>query len=219
MIPKRFHQYWTDPQRRGGLLPDDVKPNCESWRHLYPDFDYCLWSDETLDDVLCNVGSLDVWSHVEMCRLPAMRADLIRLALVFELGGFWMDLRIKALTRVPDEILEFEGPVVVEHRRPAARLVPEGSLSNSFFGAPPRSDTVLHALQSACANVARRASGDIFEITGPALLDAAVRHTAEPVMVVPNTDFWDVIVDRTRVAYNSQGMHWTHRQRKEDLYW
>src|SRR6266513_84629 len=106
MIPNVFHQYLTDPRDPGRPVPADVTQNSESWTRLYPEFAQSLWTDETLPAVLSDVGGLDVWSHAKVCRLPAMRADIVRLGLVFQLGGFWVDLKNQARKRIPDDLLE-----------------------------------------------------------------------------------------------------------------
>jgi mannosyltransferase OCH1-like enzyme len=219
MIPKVFHQYWTDPRGCGRPVPADVTENSETWTHLYPEFAYSLWTDETLPALLSDVGGLDVWSHAKVCRLPAMRADIVRLGLVFHFGGFWVDLKNQARKRIPNDLLEHAGPVFVEHPGLQVRTIPKGFVSNSFFGAPAESTTVLHALQLACANVALRIAGDIFETTGPSVLNAALRENHEAVRIVRHPGFWGVFVERTTASYNDGEMHWSERQQKESLYW
>ena len=181
MIPKLFHQYWTDPRDRGRAVPPDITLNCESWTTLYPEYAHSLWSDVTLPELLSDVNGLDVWSHVTTCRLPAMRADIVRLGLVFQLGGFWVDLKNLARERLPNDLLEQANPLFVEHPGLEVRTIPKGFVSNSFFGAPPGSATVFDALHRACANVALRTAGDIFETTGPSLLNTALRENREAV--------------------------------------
>lgn len=219
MIPKRFHQYWTDPRASGRPVPPDITHNCESWTTLYPEFAHSLWTDATLPELLSDVNALDVWSHVTTCRLPAMRADIVRLGLVFQLGGFWVDLKNMARERLPNDLLEEAGPLFVEHPGLEVRTIPKGFVSNSFFGAPPGSPTVLDALHRACTNVDRRIAGDIFETTGPSLLNAALRESLELVKILPHPGFWSVFVQRTTASYNEGEMHWSERQQKESLYW
>lgn len=219
MISKVFHQYWTDPHHRGAALPDDAARNRDTWLHVYPEFAHALWTDKMLPELLSDVGGIDVWSHVLICRMPAMRADLVRLGLVFRLGGFWVDLKNQALQRLPNEVLEHPGPVFVEHRKIAVRSIPDGFLSNSFFGAPAGSAIVLHVLQLACRNVADRKSGDIFHTTGPGLLSAAIVEHRDQVKIIRDPGFWGELVERTPLSYNQGEMHWSARQQNEGLYW
>src|ERR1041385_1231408 len=100
LIPKVFHQYWTDPRNCGRPLPADVAENRKTWKRLYPEFSQSRWTDEALPDLLSDVEGVDVWSHAALCRLPAMRADIVRLGLVFQLGGFWGDLKNRARQRI-----------------------------------------------------------------------------------------------------------------------
>ena len=219
MIAKVFHQYWTDPHHRGAAIPDDAECNRETWRRLYPEFTHLLWTDQTLPTLLSDVAGIDVWSHAITCRMPAMKADLVRLGLVYQLGGFWVDLKNQALQRLPDELLEHSAPVFVEHRKIAHRIIPDGFLSNSFFGAPARSAVILHVLQLACRNVADRISGDIFHTTGPGLLSVALGEYREQVKIVPDPGFWGELVERTPLSYNRGQMHWSARQQDESLFW
>ena len=219
MIPKVFHQYWTDPRDSGRPVPSDITHNRESWTNLYPEFAHSLWTDTTLPELLSDVGGVDVWSHVKICRLPAMRADIVRLGLVFLMGGFWVDLKNVARERIPNELLDIAAPLFVEHPGLQVRTIPKGFVSNSFFGAPAGSTILFDALHRACTNVALRIAGDIFETTGPSLLNAALRENREAVRIIPHPGFWGVLVERTTASYNEGEMHWSERQQKESLYW
>lgn len=95
MIPRILHRVWVGPEP----LPDEFVSYGESWRRHHPDWEMHLWTDENLPEGLTRPEAY------ERLRKPAERADIIRLEVLFRLGGVYMDTDFECL-RPLDPLIE-----------------------------------------------------------------------------------------------------------------
>jgi inositol phosphorylceramide mannosyltransferase catalytic subunit len=87
IIPRVFHQIWvgSDP------LPEECEAYRESWMRHHPEWEFRLWTDENLP------RDFERREAYELLRLPAERADVIRLELLYRSGGVYVDLDFECL--------------------------------------------------------------------------------------------------------------------------
>ena len=80
MIPKTIHYIWV-----GSPLPKKQRGNIDTWRKTNPDFDLVLWNEDNIDfssPVLQDAFKRGLWAKV---------ADIVRLAVIGQHGGFYFD--------------------------------------------------------------------------------------------------------------------------------
>lgn len=212
---------WIPPVKsaQGMSLPDDVARHSDAWRSLHPNFSYKMWS---LEDVLSTLARHDLF-HVNQvivsCRIPAMQADIARLAILLIQGGFWADLKLSPRSAFLNELTDFR-LVVTEHFPKENLPDPNGFLLNSFLGAEPAHPVIADALNRVVRNVRERQQGSIFYITGSTnLKDALAAHPGEVGShMLPHQTTWNVLFDVGGASYNENGMHWSVRETREPLY-
>ncbi|HEY0204534.1 MAG TPA: glycosyltransferase [Acetobacteraceae bacterium] len=81
MIPRTIHHVWV-----GSKLPDAQRRHVDTWRQTNPDFELVLWNEDNVD------LSLPVLRDAYDRRLWAKVADIVRLKVLAEHGGFYLDV-------------------------------------------------------------------------------------------------------------------------------
>ena len=182
------------------------------------------------------------------CRFPATQSNMARLAVLYEYGGFYADLKNRPLRPFLGELLHFEAALVTEH--PPTIPDHEGRLTNAFLGSQPGHPLWRSALKRAVRNVKERRPLSSISLTGIGNLENALgsrllRTVFDDVsgayehvhaggtqltrtvdfVVIPSLTAWgskggsDGWMKRTRASYNDDtGAHWSQRERTESVY-
>ncbi len=220
-IPKLIHYLWIDESCTG--IPADIENNLQSWRDTHPDFIQKVWSMDMLEVLLENFHGMNILKCVKECRFPAMQSDIIRLALVYEYGGYWNDLKNYALSPCLHRYQNNNELLLVEHQPLPQRPDPVDYLCNSFFAAPERNKFILDVLKEIYKNVNNKKEGSVFSISGGDIFMKLLRRsmnnsTPYNYTLIKHKDFWGLSVKRTTASYNIGNTHWSIRQKTESLY-
>ena len=96
MIPKVFHQIWINDSSPD--LPREFERYRDSWIQNHPGWDYRLWNLDNLDFA---PRSRNLWNQ---CQHPAQLADLLRMEVLYEHGGVYIDTDFECLRPI-DELV------------------------------------------------------------------------------------------------------------------
>jgi mannosyltransferase OCH1-like enzyme len=89
-IPKIIHHIWL-----GSPVPEELKGCIESWRKNHPGWRYKLWTDKEVKQLtLYNQELYDATTNY------GQKADLLRLELLYNVGGVYADTDTECLQRV-----------------------------------------------------------------------------------------------------------------------
>lgn len=136
-IPLKIHQIWLGSRE----IPEKCLLMMETWKLHHPAWDYQLWTDADVESVL---GTSRLAAAFARAESPAERSDILRLELILQHGGLYVDVDFECLH-------PFDGL----HRRfgfyTGVSNVGAFELNNGLFAACPQ-----HLLtQFLCENVAR----------------------------------------------------------------
>lgn len=95
MIPKVIHYCWFGGKRKPRLVRDCIK----SWRNKLPDFDIIEWNEKNTDlshPFVKEAYKLKKWAFV---------ADYVRLNVIYEKGGIYLDTDIMVLKNLDDLLI------------------------------------------------------------------------------------------------------------------
>ncbi len=98
MIPEKIHYCWFGR----GAKPKDVQKCIRSWRRFCPDYEIIEWNEDNFD--------INKNEYTKMCyeeKKFAFLSDYVRLLVVNEHGGIYMDTDVELLKN-PDELLKNE---------------------------------------------------------------------------------------------------------------
>jgi inositol phosphorylceramide mannosyltransferase catalytic subunit len=118
VIPRVFHHVWVGPKQ----LPDEFARYRKTWAARHPGWEMRLWTEDNLPR---DLRRPEVY---ERLRVPAERADILRLEVLWREGGVYLDTDFECLRCIEPLIegLDFF----------AAYLKP-GRTNNAVIGAVP----------------------------------------------------------------------------------
>jgi mannosyltransferase OCH1-like enzyme len=163
-IPATIVQYWND-----AALPQDVATLMRSWRECNPAYRHARFDHDSAQAFLKARCAPEVLRAYLRARVPAMRADLFRLAFLFAEGGFYAD--------ADDRCLRPLGELVPPWANLVASQEDFGTLGNNFLAATPFHAVLGLALQQAVQAINRGDDDLIWLSTGPGLITRAFAQT------------------------------------------
>ena len=154
-IPLHIHQFWNEPE-----LPEDVAELVDSWRTQNFGFQHSLLSQQS---VRAWLAQRDVRWRQALRNIPSIagKTDLLRLALLYEQGGVYVD--------ADDRCVAPLGPLLAG-RDLILRQEHCGTVGNNFIAARPRHPVIGLAFQEALDAALRGDRESIWLATGPGLL-------------------------------------------------
>ncbi len=87
LIPKIIHQIWV-----GGEIPSWFDAWRQSWVMMHPDWDYRLWTDESVREF--PVTSTDIYNKTASA---GPKSDILRYAVLEKYGGVYIDVDFECL--------------------------------------------------------------------------------------------------------------------------
>lgn len=169
-IPEVIHQIWNDHD-----IPHDVyrREWIDSWKLHHPDWDYILWTGDTLLDLAR--AEFPQYEHLVCADVPPIvRADIGRLLILRHFGGLYVDLDYICLRRLA-ELLEGRTLVV-----PAVR---ENCVTNALIASIPDHPVVKACLEEAAVRARYLGRRAVQWICGPQLWRDVLRSNR-------GADFW-----------------------------
>ena len=135
MIPKIFHQVWVGPYR----IPTREAGFISSLKSLNPGFDHFLWVDKNKPKL--SPEAEEVFAVFGKEKSYAFQADILRIAVVFEYGGVYLDVDHDPISAFDEGLLR--GSAMFH-----GNLGNDPTLSNAFFGAEKGHPLLAHMLKN-----------------------------------------------------------------------
>ncbi len=202
-VPKIIHQFWDREKP-----PDDVAALIQTWRDHHPAWRHILWSDESAAAFIYNAFGRGAMGCFNACTIPAMRADVLRVAAVLVHGGLYVDADAECLG--PLDAFADRQTLYIGTSNPTHSV----KVKNGFFIDLP--GTVL--FRWAWKVILRNIAGDLFpghvsRMTGPIMLTRVwnERLTDEeraPYRLIRGRHLASVITHRPDLRYREEGGHW-----------
>jgi inositol phosphorylceramide mannosyltransferase catalytic subunit len=192
MIPRTFHHIWLGPDP----LPDDHRPWIESWKRHHPQWEFRLWTEENLPENPVRPEVLD------RLRAPVERADILRLEILYQHGGVYLDTDLECL-RPLDPLLDGEEFVGVCHK--------PGRITNTAIATAAKHSLLERALGEVrpMEMYWTNASQRLKEVAGPLLLEKIVVDYPEVKLLDPPVFFPETPEEREQaIAVHHMARVW-----------
>lgn len=212
-VPRIIHQFWDRPEP-----PADIAERMRSWPHHHPGWQHRLWNDDSAAAFLAEHHGDEAVLCFRAARLPAMRADLIRLALLSGIGGLYADADMRCRAPVGD-LAEARAAIRVE----AGKKTGKAKLANNFMLASPGHVLFERAFAQALRNVREgELSLHVSKLTGPLLLTqiwAKQMNAAERAEVrqISELEFRRLVRIGGRLDYMAAGAHWPAEVKRRQI--
>ena len=128
LIPRIFHRIWVGPDP----LPEEYAVYGRTWQELHPGWKLKLWTEDNLPEGLRRT------EIYEKLRVPAERANLLRLELLWREGGVYVDTDFECRRSI--EPLIADTGFFIGERKP-------GRLNGALMGSVPEHPVVGEALE------------------------------------------------------------------------
>ena len=127
LIPRIFHQIWVGPDP----YPKELAVYRQTWLDHHPGWELRFWTEENLPDDLRRPEAR------ERLRIPAERADILRIEILWRFGGVYTDADFECFRSIEPliENLDFFG-AYRKHDR----------INNAFLGSVPGHPVLDRAL-------------------------------------------------------------------------
>ena len=204
-------QYWDQPNP-----PDIISERMWGWRQQHPSWRYQRFGRDSAAAFIDNQYGPSLGEAFLDIRLPAMQADVFRIAFVLSCGGLWVDAATTCLSPV-ETWMDAQAPLLLlrkPHQEPP-------TVWNGFiYAALPGHPLLQQAWTSIADSILHRRGTGVHKLVGPGLLRdllAGGRFDAMTV-IYPSQE----LQTHLRIGSSSKVLpaeqHWSQRQRNESLY-
>jgi tetratricopeptide (TPR) repeat protein len=201
-MPRRIIQYWDAAEP-----PADIAVLMDSWPAANPGFAHRRFDDAAARAWLRAHATPEMLRAYLRAPQPAQKADLFRLAILAEEGGWYADADDRCLA--PLDALAPEGASLVLYQEEYA------TLGNDMIGAAPGHPVILAARDAAVAAVNRGDADLLWLSTGPGLLSRAfaAAFVADPcwfegAAVLERWELGGRVARHCRATYKATDRHW-----------
>jgi Flp pilus assembly protein TadD len=204
-IPRHVVQAWL-----GSPMPAELNSVVATWRRR-PGWKYTRFDDRSgLSFMKSEVGD-DAALAFRRARLPATRADLLRLAWLAIRGGVWADIDDASRGSL-DELVTGRSLIVWQEDR--------GNIANDFMAAAPGHPAIVAALNEAVQNVLDTYTESTWLATGPGLvtrcvgkwLAANLDAAGSTLVVLDRHELRRVALPGLPMPYKSTPNYWLHAE-------
>ncbi|MBV7377694.1 glycosyltransferase [Maritimibacter dapengensis] len=200
VLPDLF-QFWDRD------IPDDVAALTREWRDLVGSDRYRLFEEDEARSIVADVLGADSKAVWDTIPLPAVKADLFRLARLFQNGGVYVDADLGAGPVAERRLRQLAGRDFYYQR--TDRAMP--TISNMLIGARPGTPVIANALDTAYANISRDPNGHPLALAGPAMLTREVLTASKAddrSIALPHQIVRRDMIRGMPLAYKKTDLHW-----------
>ena len=208
---RQLIQYWNDLDP-----PSQVKALMQTVRDLHPDWEYQCFDRHRAADELGLLYGKDLKQAFLDIRLPAMQADVFRIAYLLRNGGVWID----AATVLYEPIVRwmpFGHPLVLLRRKHQTGT----EVATGFMCASPGHPLLARAWDRIAAYLLLRSGTKVYRHFGPGILRDLIREQPQLgalVHVLAEQEVSPFFRFGSSSNILSKEEHWSKRQDSESLY-
>ena len=207
-IPRRIVQFWDDPEP-----PADIGRFMGEWRSGSPGWSHTRLGDREARAFLRTHHGTAAVAAYDRLQEPAQKADLLRLAVLSEEGGVYLDADDRP--RAPAEALLDGGAGLILYQEDF------GTIGNNMLAAVPGHPVMRRAFETALEAMLRGDRDVVWLSTGPGLITRALagwlaeageewRERLGQVTVLHRRELFRCVAVHCHAAYKRTDRHWSN---------
>ncbi len=206
--PKIIHQFWDRP-----VPPPDVAERIQTWKDQHPGWAHILWSDESAESFIRSEFGVREARCFTACTIPAMRADVLRIAALLHVGGVYFDADMACLKLLTPLMSR---PSTLFWRRREEKLV----ITNNALLTAPKHPLFEKMWSRVIATILSNPSTrHVSNLTGPAQLTSVWENelsAAEKtsVQLLPKKVLFDYVEPSRTLQYHREEGTWKDQARR-----
>ena len=159
----------------------------ESWAKLHPNFKFMLWNNTNIQNLKLNEANSRL---LQSLTDPRSLSDILRLQIVYEYGGIYIDMDI-----IPVKNIERLIPTNVSC---FAFLESPDVVNNAIIGSSRKGQFVDRLLRDLADWAILHHGREAWQVTGPKFLTHAVRFFPSEIVIYPSTHFNSIHFSMTK---------------------
>ena len=133
MIPKLIHQTWKTTE-----IPDNWKNAVESCKHLHDDYEYILWTHDTMKEFMKQEYP-EYYDLYMSYKFDIQRCDAFRYFVLYKYGGIYFDLDTVCKKKLND---------FLSYDMVFAKSTNASTFSNAFFMCIPQNPFMKYCIDN-----------------------------------------------------------------------
>ena len=205
-------QYWNEYQ-----LPVVIADRMEKCRQLNPGWDYLRFNRHTASEFLAATYGPEIAAAFLDIRLPAMQADVFRVAFLLKCGGLWVDAATLLMRPVEFWIDRRHSLQLLRRSHQEHPKICSGVIYASRPGLP----LLKAAWEAMVPRLLSRSGTKVYREFGPGLfrdLIVSFPNLALGLHVVPDVSLEGFLKISSSGNILPANLHWSERQKSESLY-
>lgn len=206
MIPRFIHRIWL-----GGTEPDWTQAFASTWAR--PGWQVIQWDEQRLEQMpaLQNQDLFDRADEIAPSHVGQLRADILRLELLWRYGGVYVDADFECLKPIDPLVAGVEC---------FAAWVDDKWLNNALIGAAPEHPFIGRLIEELPRSIEQHPGKRPAVATGPQFLTRTWRRYPDGVTLLAKEwvypfDWTELERGRDDVPEGAYAVHWWHNQRRE----
>lgn len=155
-IPRKLHFVWL-----GRPMPEHMERNVTAWQQMNPDWDAYLWTEKNIPILRHSELYRRAEEYVPRDAVYQFKADIIRLELLYDFGGFYADTDTYPLRPLGEALAG---------RDEFAAMEDHNWVGNTYLGAVPGHPIFAELISGLESNVRRLKGKRPNHLSGPRYL-------------------------------------------------
>ena len=173
-IPKRLHFIWL-----GKPMPRHLADNVHQWRELHPEWQAYVWGEDNIPMLRNSELYRNARKLVPPDAVYQFQADIIRLELLYDFGGFYADVDTRPLKPIDEALTGHDAFAAAEDR---------SWVGNTYLGSTPGHPMFAELITHLTGNVRRHRGKRPNHLSGPRYLTPIWRRHGA--YVAPSHQFY-----------------------------
>ena len=192
-------------------IPTAVRELTQGVAGINAALDYQFYDDISAAELIREEFGADTRALYHSCAIPAMRADLFRYCFLVRFGGIYIDADYHGVGSLE--------PVIASDWKGCLYMRERGLANGMMFFRTPSNPLAQKILDTAIYNISSRASNNVWQVTGPSVLQSIHADTAnaalfEGIHLMEEPEFAQYFKAAPCLDYKSDDSHWLVARQK-----
>lgn len=179
--PRIIHQIWISDRNKP--LPDEWQESINEWKRIYPDYEYILWDNARVNDLL---SKNDEWRiNFHSFKYLIQRVDYLKYLIMYKYGGIYSDLDLLPKKRFEEHIKSNTDCCVVR-----SQFKPSYYTNCLLVGMPRTQiwlDLINESVKRKNGNMRFTKHVDVTRTTGSWMLTDVINNSNSSVTILPTS--------------------------------
>lgn len=187
VIPQNILYFWHDKS----MIPDLLQNAMRETASNNPDYHIIFTDDNDIRQLIGEKHNQELLTLFNLTRIPSPRSDIARMVMLYEYGGFYLDVSME-MHRSLNTLYDRNTELVLVRRDdvPKYQDCPEQAhVIGGILAAPPRLPFIKHCIERIAANLTDGSLNTrAWHATGPGVINALLKEQ-NPDLVIRKWSF------------------------------